>query len=60
MGAKKYKKITIGELHNHGLMKYRKVLNEIVSSAQGELVLEKMIEKLVENWKFTEFDLSQY
>lgn len=57
---KKYKNLKVGDFYNHKPQKYMKTIDEIIQSAQGELVLENMIKKIKDYWNFVEFDLAKY
>ena len=52
--------LTTGSLHKIDLLKYEKIIMEIASSAQGELVLETMLKKIKDFWNIQEFEFSQY
>ena len=47
--------LTMGHLLNFDLLKHEKSINDIVSHAQGELVLENMLKKISEFWNEEEF-----
>lgn len=57
---KKYKNVTIGDLYKQNILAFEKPLMEIVSSAQGELVIDLMIKKIKEFWNNEEFQMSKY
>ena len=52
--------IKIGELMNRDIEAMEKSIMEIVNSAQGELVLETMINKIKEFWSTEQFQTSKY
>ena len=52
--------LLIKDLHDIDLLKHEKMIMEIASSAQGELVLETMLKKIKEFWNIQEFEFSQY
>lgn len=58
---RKYKKnLTVGDFYKHNPFKHQKVIDEIVESARGELVLEDQIKKIKDYWNVAEFDLGKY
>ena len=50
----------VGYLCDHNLVKYEQPINNIVSQAQGEYVLEDMIRKNKEYWLEFELELFRY
>ena len=52
--------IIIGDLFKVNIFSYEKRIMEIVSHAQGELVLENMLNKILEYWNHQEFETSNY
>ncbi len=52
--------IILGDFFKIGVMKFEKPINEIVSHATGELVLENLITKIKEFWTNEEFETSNY
>ena len=42
--------LTLGHFMNFDLMKYEKKINDIVSNAQGEMVLENMLKNIKNFW----------
>jgi dynein heavy chain 1 len=57
---KKYKNVTVGDLHKQNILVHEKALMEIVGLAQGELVLETMLKKIKDFWNNEEFQMSKY
>jgi len=50
----------LGDFFRAKVLKYEKKINEIISIAVGELVLEDMIKKVKEEWIPKEFETSRY
>lgn len=52
--------VILGDYFNINLLAYEKQINDIVSHATGELVLENMITKIKTYWHEVEFETSNY
>ena len=58
--AKEPNDLLIGDLYNINILVHEKRINDIVAHAQGELVLENMLNKIKDYWFSQEFQTSNY